>query len=43
MGNPILHFKVMCRWQGPYEVVQAVSEVEYVVHMLGDVLESTVH
>ena len=43
MVNPVRHSKVMCRWQGPYEVVRAVSEVEYVIRLLGDVWESNVH
>ena len=43
MVNPIRHSKVMCRWQGPYEVVRSVSEVEYVVRLLGDERESRVH
>ena len=43
MANPIRHSKVMCRWQGPYEVVWSVSEVEYVVRLLGDEREACVH
>ena len=43
MANPIRHSKVMCRWQGPYEVVRAVNEVSYVVRLLGDARESVVH
>ena len=43
MVNPIRHSKVMCRWQGPYEVVRSVNAVEYVVRLLGDVRESNVH
>ena len=43
MANPFRHSKVMCRWQGPYEVVRAVNEVEYILRLLGDVRESNVH
>ena len=43
MANPIRHSKVMCRWQGPYEVVLAVNEVSYVVRLLGDARESVTH
>ena len=43
MANPLRHSKVMCRWQGPYEVVAPVSEVEYVVRLLGDMEETNVH
>ena len=43
MANPVRHSKAMCRWQGPYEVVRAVNEVEHVVRLLGDVRESNVH
>ena len=35
MANPLRHSKVMCHWQGPYQVVAPVSEVEYVVRLLG--------
>ena len=43
MANPLRHSKVMCKWQGPYEVVRSNSEVEHVVRLLGDDRESCVH
>ena len=43
MANPMRHSKGMCRWQGPYEVVRPVSEVEYVVRLLGDAKEANVY
>ena len=43
MANPLRHSKVMFQWQGPYDVVTPVSEVEYVVRLLGDKTESNVH
>ena len=36
----------MCHWQGPYQVVAPVSEVEYVVRLLGadnDAADANVH
>ena len=43
MANPLRHSKVMCRWQGPCEVVTPVSEVKCVVRLLGDTDETNVH
>lgn len=43
MANPFRHSKLMCRWQGPYEVVRPVSEVEYIVQLLGEDRMSHVH
>ena len=43
MANPLRHSKAMCRWQGPYEVMAPVNEVEYVVRLLGDTEETNVH
>ena len=40
MTNPLRNSKVMCKWQGPYEVMSG-SPPEYAVRLLGDDADET--
>ena len=42
-ANPSNHSKIMVNCQGPYEIVDTNSEVEFVVRLLGDTKEAPVY
>ena len=43
--NPFNHSKVMCNWQGPYQVTSSIngSPAEFNVHLMGTDQDKPIH